>query len=329
MKRLSFIIIICFPIISYSQLFVQLYTGYGFKLNQNTLKNPYFNHKRYTEFSEDTIYNQNIQMWVNYIVKQNINIDSVRINLGAGLHFGGSVGYMFNKYFGTALDFSFQSSDINLGIFPDNRVTCYKENIYYDPRHTPNHSGYIEYIFSGRMLSLVPSAIFQYSFKKFTPFVKIGLNIGSNQVYITKHEYMTYLNETNHLVDSIQKERYWGDIGLRFNSSIGCMYNVNSYLSIFLDCNLIYSNFKPTKGRVYENIYYYNGDSGNSINKKTYDVSFVDKVPQCTWDGGYFLYGKNRVKMTYPFSSFGINVGVSYSFGKRENQTVSNSLSRE
>lgn len=223
-------------------------------------------------------------------------IESVHGSFGKGLDIGIGGGYRFSNNI---------AADVNF---------CYLIGSEIDFKDASNTSTPAETeILKGRTYRLIP-AIKISSGEKFKPYTKIGLVIGLGNKLIDESVRYNYLWSGG--TDKIEETTVFsGGISLGFKGSIGVDYSINDKLGLFAEVNFISQSWAPKKNTT--TAYLVNGeDKLATLDKRDKETEFVDSYdPNATIQPNE---ANKSLKIYLPFSSWGINVGIKYTFGKKE-----------
>jgi hypothetical protein len=221
--------------------------------------------------------------------------EKVDIAFGKGLNFGGAVGYMFNKYVGTELNISYLLGG----------TTTTKSSTTISTSSSSYNSD-----FSATMLSFIPSIVITPGFEKINPYTRFGLIIGLPTMTGISEISSTFMGNTN---TTNQTRIFNGGLAVGLQSTIGIDYKINEKISIFGELTSNNLNYSPKKGEVTESKV--NGvDNLSTLSTRVKKVEFVDSYSEdnnVTPDNNA---PQKSITPSLPFSSFGLNIGVKYSF---------------
>lgn len=143
-------------------------------------------------------------------------------------------------------------------------------------------------------ISIMPSAIIKAPMKDITPYLRLGMVIGIP----TKYQEQTQSGTGAKTGIFINKES--GGLALGFQGAGGVTFKASKQLGIFAEIFGIGMNYSPSKRENTENF------TGLALQQTiTYSES-----------GTYNAEGNSRPRPRYAFSSFGMNVGLTFTFGK-------------
>jgi opacity protein-like surface antigen len=143
-------------------------------------------------------------------------------------------------------------------------------------------------------ISIMPSVVIKAPMKDMTPYTRFGMIIGIP----SKIEERTETGTGAAL--GTNKEKESGGMGLGIQGAVGINFKAGKQLGIFAEIFGIGMNYGPS---TWENTETYTGKT--IIATKTYEEAWTPTA------------GDNKLKKPrYSFSSFGLNVGLSYTFGQ-------------
>lgn len=143
-------------------------------------------------------------------------------------------------------------------------------------------------------ISIMPSAIIKTTLKNITPYLRLGMVIGIPTKFLEITETGTYSRTGTRIF----KES--GRLGLGVQGAGGVNFKAGNQLGFFAEIFAIGMNYSPDKMENTENF------TGLALQQTiTYSES-----------GTYNAEGNSRPTPRYAFSSFGMNVGLTYTFGK-------------
>lgn len=218
--------------------------------------------------------------------------ENVKFSLGKGIDLNLSPGYMLNKNLGAELGISYliglktESTRIEYSI----NGTQYKDiNIC-----------------KGSLISFTPSIIIAAGLKKLDPYSKFGVIIG---IPSFTHEYNS--NYSGDIFKFINK--YSGSMAIGVIGTLGVRYPLTEKFGAFLELAMNSLNYTPSKS--VETQYIVNGiDQLPSLTTYQKETEYVDPY---TYDASA-TPDQNKpakeLKITYPFSSLAINLGVCMRF---------------
>ena len=221
--------------------------------------------------------------------------ENIALSYGKGLNVGGAIGYMFNKNVGAELAFDYLIGGKTSGTSSTTSAGGVNK---------------VDKDFSAKMLQIVPSVVISAGMEGINPYAKFGLIIGSAK--LTENTTDVDINGGTTDTTELTKETET-NTGFGFKGAVGAMFTVNTNISIFaeltsVNMSQILKSSSITKAT-------FNGvdvlATGNTSQKETVyedNLSTLSPIPATPNSP------KREVATTVPFSSFGINVGLKYSF---------------
>ena len=221
--------------------------------------------------------------------------ENIALSYGKGLNVGGAIGYMFNKNVGAELAFDYLIGGKTSG------------------NETTTSAGGVDKTdidFSAKMLQIVPSLVIAAGMEGINPYAKFGLVIGSSKLTENTTDVDTSGGTTDTTEFTKETET---NTGFGFKGAVGAMFTVNPNISIFAELTSVnmsqsLKSSSITKATV-------NGvdvlAGGTIFQKETvYEDTLTTTSPTPATPNA----PRKAVTTTVPFSSFGINVGLKYSF---------------
>lgn len=223
-------------------------------------------------------------------------IESVRSSFGKGFDFGIGVGYHFSKNIATEIDFSYLIGG---------KVEFTDASNPSTPKETEK--------LQGRMFRIIPTLKFT-SGEKFKPYAKIGLVMGLGTTL--KDESVNYYSTWLGTVDKYEETvMFKGGMSIGMKGNVGVDYSLSDKLGIFAEVNFISQAWAPKKAETTR--YVINGeDKLSTMDVRDKETEFVDSYdPNATIAPNQ---PNKSLKLYLPFSSWGANIGIKISFGKKE-----------
>jgi len=220
-----------------------------------------------------------------------------KVNYGNGVDFGGGAGYMFNKYIGAEVDFSYLIS---------NRFS-------YTNRYADDDSS--SQRIDATMFRVIPAVKFSLG-NKIKPYSKIGLVLGFGK--LIKTDAYTIQPGPGPIDFSRVEETkvYTGNISLGVMGVLGVDIMFTDNIGVYVEMKAIAQSWAPKKS-VYTMIKLDGVDHIQSMNnKETIYVDSIDNTQPYT-PGEPF----RELKTWYPFSSWGFNAGVHLAFACKSKKT--------
>ena len=223
-------------------------------------------------------------------------IESVKGSFGKGLDIGLGAGYNFNKNIAAEIDLNYliggkidfsDASDIN----------------------TPTETETLK----GRMFRIIPT-IKVSGGEKVRPYAKVGIVLGVGTKLIDESVRYNYLFAGT--VDKYEETtEFSGGMSLGFKGNAGIDFSFSEKFGIFAEVNFISQSWAPKKAEITS--YEVNGaDKLSTLDVRDKETEFVD-----SYDPNLPIepYQSDKSLQIYlPFSSWGFNAGVKFTFGSAE-----------
>ena len=252
-------------------------------------------------------YSQNLTMANGEFVAQS-NEDLVKVNLGKGLNFGASFGYMFNDNFGAELGFNYLMGG----------KTSFTET--YRDELDPNNV--METSFTGEIYAtqfrINPMLVVSTDFMSLVPYAKFGVMIGIG----TKIN-ESYTDETTPDVSMVQKFDSKGGIAFGVNAVIGALYKFNKKTGLFLELSSTAMSYSPNTRTINEytitttvgqSVTTVNGLEDEAFPTRARVTDYVDSISETSTSPIDPTLSTLALKIKYPFSTLAFNLGVRFSF---------------
>ncbi len=221
--------------------------------------------------------------------------DRVQISLGQGVNMGASVGYKLNKFLGAEMGVSYL---ISSSITTENKRTSGSTST----TNTLN--------FSSTMLSFIPTLLITPGFEKINPYAKLGLILGLG-TFTRKSEDISSAPNLNS--NNSSTRLYNGGLAIGLISSFGAAYKINEAISLFGEFNLINLSYSPTKSEITQSKE--NGvDNLSTMSTRDKVVEYSDSYSEDSSIPANPNAPRKASSESLPFSSIGVNIGISYSF---------------
>jgi hypothetical protein len=143
-------------------------------------------------------------------------------------------------------------------------------------------------------ISIMPSAIIKAPMKDITPYVRLGMVIGIP----TKYLEMTESGLNAHT--GTYKSKEYGNLALGFQGAGGVNFKASKQLGFFAEIFAVGMSYGP----------------GTWENTETFAGMTLQKTVTYSASGTYVPGGTSDPEQRYSFSSFGVNVGLTFTFGK-------------
>ncbi len=217
----------------------------------------------------------------------NTTYKSVKLTYGSGLNFGGAIGHMVNENMGFELGISMLFS---------NSVT-FKDAV---SGSTSDYSSTYEE--SATMIRFMPAFVLSAGKKQVNPYAKFGLVLGKGSIVENYKESGEFNIE--------QQMRFSGGTAVGFHSAVGLEVG-SQKAKFFGEVSYIGLSYEPTRGET--ELFTVNGQDVMS-QAPTYLKEFevVEERTVSDTDPVVQTSPSKRMKQTFPFSSFGLNVGFRF-----------------
>lgn len=222
------------------------------------------------------------------------NFTSKSYSLGAGGNFMFYGGYMFTKNIGAELEFSIPltSSTSSTSTSSDSGIS--------------NSTSTSVETTKGSIFRIVPAMRFQVGDGNLHPFMVVGLILGISPS-ATDEQKTT--DGSGNISDQITT--YSGGMPIGFHGALGVQYQISTMIGIYAQLSADYQNWAPSKGLITTST-----DNGsNQLSKMTTSQTETDYVSS----GSYINKSPGNPTQSplkyLPFSSFGIQAGIAFSFG--------------
>ncbi|NVO01282.1 MAG: outer membrane beta-barrel protein [Bacteroidetes bacterium] len=270
--------VICFFAnnLSAQGVFVKVNVGYGFGIGTQTWMN-------------------NSTRNVNSVTGVNTGTEeAVKISLGKGLNFAGTIGAMFNKNVG---------AELGINYLIGGKTTCKDEYNYTGNLIIPSYTRTTENIFSANMLKINPSILVTSGSKEIDPYAKFGIVLGFGSATSERTE--TY--SSGDINESAFK--YSGGMSIGITSAFGVNFNLNKNMAIFGELNMTNLSYAPKKGIYLK--YSENGvDQLATMTTIEKEVEYVDSYTYDSSVAANVTQPDKQTSIKLPFSSLGINLGI-------------------
>lgn len=150
----------------------------------------------------------------------------------------------------------------------------------------------IEKTYSAIFYNAIPSVILKSNIQKIEFSIRLGFIFGTGKINY-KSVYTNFSNG-NTGTDNI---KFYGGFSVGFCSAISTAYIINSKWSLYGELEFISLSYAPKKFK---------------FTTSPEEMNFTDEF------ANRIIGGIHIQRISYPFSSIGINIGVKYSFGKKQ-----------
>lgn len=168
-------------------------------------------------------------------------------------------------------------------------------------------------ILKGRMLRIIPAIRFSYG-EKLKPYARIGLIVGVLNRLVDERTSYSYSWSSNY--DTYHEiSVFKGGLSLGFSGALGATYPLSDKLSLYGELGFMSQAWAPKKRIV--TTYEVNGvDRLSVMAKRDAETEFVD-----SYDPSVSISPSEpdqSLKIYLPYSSWGVNVGIHYTLGKKK-----------
>lgn len=211
------------------------------------------------------------------------------VNLGKGLNFGATIGYMFNSNLGAEV-----AVDYLMGSKTKTKII--------------GSGGSLEQSLSSKMIQIKPALVISAGYSKFNPYAKFGVIIGSGKI---NQEFKLLLTD---VTDAEAEAK--GGIAFGFHAGVGLNFVLTPKLSLFGELNMNNLSYAPEKGKLIK--YNVNGvDQLATLDRYIKEYEYTDQNPYVNVGGGGITPDPNQPyrapKTTYSYGTVGLNFGLKYS----------------
>ena len=217
-------------------------------------------------------------------------------SFGKGYTSGFFVGYNFNDHWSGEVSFERLSSSKIKSLVIDTVI--------------PNEKHTIERMARAKLSNIIPSVRYTIGEGKFKTYIRTGLLIGFNGK-ITSEATMT--NEYYYGSDSSEiTEIFRGGVSLGFLGGVGVNYSLNNRIVFFAEAVMHAQTWSPLKSSITK----YTGNGVDHLNsmstsftEREYKEKSTSNFPGQSPDSPSIL-----LKRSYPFSSYGLTLGIVFKF---------------
>jgi outer membrane protein with beta-barrel domain len=226
---------------------------------------------------------------------------NVKGSFGAGMNYGGMVGYKISEHVSAELGVSYLSGSAI-------QITSNTTDVgNYSVSSTRN--------MTGSMLRIIPSVKISGKQNIFTPYIRMGLVIGlSPSVTITNDSTDSYTNifQTPPTTDTVisQTTKLSGGISIGFMGALGLNYKLSNVISIYAEVEMIGQTYAPTTGEMTVNTK--DGvDQLSGMTTSQKQTNYVDSYSTTIINNSI---PSTQLKFYEPFSSWGFHLGIQFTF---------------
>lgn len=162
------------------------------------------------------------------------------------------------------------------------------------------------------MLRFIPALRISLGEGSFRPYAKLGLVIGLTTKFGFTYDYQ-YTNTSGNVRLSEQEIEYTGGISIGAAGAIGANYYITDNIGIFAEVGVIAQEHAPKKSELVK----YTDDGVDQLDTYTTsmkETEFVDEYTVTSPNASQDSPNKS-LKQYHPFSSIGLNIGVTFAFG--------------
>jgi hypothetical protein len=221
--------------------------------------------------------------------------DAVNLSFGKGLNIAGTFGYMFNKNVGAELGISYLIGG---------KTTITDKATY------TNSSSLDTYNYSASMLRINPTIVVTAGLEGINPYAKFGVIVGFGSYTVDN---VSSTTNTLGTTEDLFTEKYSGGMAIGVNAGVGAFYNLSDNLALFGELNMVNLSYAATKS-----IFTVNSINGeDQLSTMTTSQKETNYVDSYTYDSAATVStstASSGQKAKVPFGSFGINIGVKFSF---------------
>jgi len=213
--------------------------------------------------------------------------EPVNVSLGKGIEPGIAFGYMLSENFGAELGVSYLIGSKNEAT--QNDETRPRERFFE---------------LSGKSINFNPQILITGDFIGLKPFAKFGVVFGLASI-----DYRFEQIDNNNT--TIEEWKYKGGIAIGFSADFGVEYALSEKLAISASFRTVNMSYAPTEGSL-ETFTVDGADELGNLVTRDKEIEFVDKI-----DYDIVIDDADpdqELKEKYPFSGFGLNIGVKYNF---------------
>lgn len=225
-----------------------------------------------------------------------LSYETVKGSLGKGINIGLTAGYMLNSNLGMELGIS----DLMGGSFENTS----KKELVYDNKYT----------MKGKMIRVVPGIRLTAGDGNMKPYLRLGLVLGlGGKITIEGNE--TDIQNNNEVTKSTWE--YTGGMSVGAASALGLNFKLSDKLSLNGEFAFIGQSWAPKKGTLTS--YTVAGvDQLSQLTTSQKEIDFTDSYSVSSTNPPSSSQPSQSIKQYYPFSSWGINVGIHITLGKSE-----------
>ena len=222
------------------------------------------------------------------------NIKSINVSYGTGLNVGGGIAYMFNKTIGFDLGANYVSGT---GIKADNGSTI-----------SPNqYENYSVKSANGNMFDVIPSLVIATHIHKLMPYARLGMILGSGNVYFNTENPRAYLKGSSSTYDRQSTERFYGGLSSGYSVTVGAAYSLSYRYDLFAEACFNNVYFIPEKGQIIKDNY---NNVSNLSDENIGDKYFIFEPYVYPYSFQSINSPNYQSQVEFSFNSCVINVGI-------------------
>jgi opacity protein-like surface antigen len=212
--------------------------------------------------------------------------EQVKVNYGKGVNAGIGLGYMFNEHVGAELGIDYLIG--GKSELEDNAGTTTGTTEKYS-----------------RMLLLKPALVISAGMEGVNPYARFGIVAAKGKV----HENITQSSGPDKLEREVEYAGGWG-VGLQ--GGLGVEFNLSDNMAFYSELTMSNLSYSPDRGEVTK--FTFNGaDELSDFTTNEREVEFTDEYTE-KGSGTPDSEPTKALKMSLPFSSVGIGVGLKFKF---------------
>lgn len=232
-------------------------------------------------------------------------------SLGKGFDFGITAGYKFHENMSIELGLSYLvGGKIN--------TESYTKELGYYGGDNSEHIYERKAEFKANMLKINPSICLNLGADKIDPYIKVGVLLGIGKINYNLARTSSNVEDSqdfsyNSTSNSISKYEFNGSFAFGYNAGIGVVYKLDDHLSLFGEVNFVSMRYSPSKGKITK--MEQNGvDQLSDMTTYETEVDFVEEITSNSSSVHDEDQADKSLKVSFPFSSVGLNVGIIYAF---------------
>lgn len=230
--------------------------------------------------------------------------ENVNVSIGGGVNFGLHAGYLLNEFIGFDLGFNYLAGTKVTGEMVDHFRT--------EDWQTGNviefkNEGTISY--HSNMFRITPTVFFTKKMEKFSPFVKLGMEIGFGNVHLNEDYNSNHPTEPN--FHNTYKTEYQQGATIGFYSGIGGQFHLNEKWGITGEFHFTASSYTPKYSTLVERKM--NGeDQLPMMDKAQKETKFVKRVTTGTNHPYNPDEASEDAQFNFANNAVGLKFGVRY-----------------